>query len=520
MKKKEAPPVFKPYVMGQPSLLPPDLEEMIPANHLVRVVNEAIEQIDLSAIMARYKGGGTSSYHPQMMLKVLVYAYTQQRYSSRQIAKALRENVYFMWISGQNRPDFRTINRFRGEVMKGIIQEVFAATLEILIEAGYVKLEKYFVDGTTMEANARRYSYVWAKNTKRYKEQLGKKVEELLEEVERVNEAEDEQYGDKDLEEMGEEAQVDAEKIKKKIEELNERLKEKPKNQKLKKVVRKLEHEYLPRLEKYEQQEKLLAGRNSYSKTDPEATFMRMKEDRNTVEPRPKPGYNVQTGTENQFVVGFSVHQRPGDTGCFKPHMEALKQQLPRLPKKIIGDAGYGSEENYMYMEQEQLESYLKYNTFHKEQTRKYQQERFRAEHFPYDPEKNEFLCPGDQALTFRDTKAYTTDNGYTGAYDIYECIDCSQCALKPDCTRAKGNRRIQVNWNLRRLRTQARGNLLSEEGKQLRSRRGVEVESVFGHIKHNMRFRRFMLRGLEKVTTEWGLLCLAHNMKKLAAVS
>jgi hypothetical protein len=371
-----------------------------------------------------------------------------------------------------------------------------------------------------MEANARRYSYVWAKNTKRYKEQLGKKVEELLEEVERVNEAEDEQYGDKDLEEMGAEAQIDAEKIKKKIEELNERLKEQPKDQKLKKVVRKLEQEYLPRQEKYEEQERLLAGRNSYSKTDPEATFMRMKEDRNTAEPRPKPGYNLQTGTENQFVVGFSVHQRPGDTGCFKPHMEALKQQLPHLPKKIVGDAGYGSEENYMYLEQEQLESYLKYNTFHKEQTRKYQQEHFRAEHFPYDPEKNEFRCPADQAMVYLDTKAYTSDNGYTGAYDIYECVDCSQCALKPDCTRAKGNRQIQINWNLRRLRTQARGNLLSEEGKQLRSRRGVEVESVFGHIKHNMRFRRFMLRGLEKVTTEWGLLCLAHNMKKLATIS
>jgi transposase len=500
--------------------MPPDLEEMIPADHLVRVVNEAIEQIDLSMLMARYKGGGTSSYHPKMMLKVLVYAYTQRIYSSRQIAKALRENVYFMWISGQNRPDFRTVNRFRGEVMKGIIQEVFAAVLELLIEAGYVKLEEYFVDGTTMEANARRYSYVWAKNTKRYKEQLGKKVEQLLEEVERVNDEEDEQYGDKDLAEMGEDAQIDAEKIKKKIAELNARLKAKPEDKQIKKAVRKLEQEYLPRQEKYEEQERLLAGRNSYSKTDPEATFMRMKEDRNLAEPRPKPGYNVQTGTENQFVVGFSVHQRPGDTSCFKPHMNGLKQHLPRLPKKVVGDAGYGSEENYMYLQQEKIENYLKYNTFHKEQTPKYQQDRFRAEHFPYDPEKNQFCCPADQALIYLDTKKYTTDNGYTGQYDLYEGADCSQCALKPDCTRAKGNRQIQVNWNLRRLRTQARNNLLSEEGQDLRSRRGTEVESVFGNIKHNMGFRRFMLRGLEKVTTEWGLLCLAHNMKKLATIS
>ncbi|TEU05964.1 IS1182 family transposase [Candidatus Bathyarchaeota archaeon] len=520
MKRKEANPVFKPYVMGQPSLLPPDLEELIPEEHLVRVVNRTIEEIDLSVLLARYKGGGTSSYHPEMMLKVLVYAYTQRVYTSRKMAKALRENVYFMWISGQNRPDFRTINRFRGEVMKGIIQEVFGAVLELLIEAGYVRLEDYFVDGTTMEANARRHSYVWAKNTKRYKEQLQKKVRELLEEIERVDEEEDEQYGDRDLEEMGEEAEVDAEKIKEKIEELNERLKKKPEDQQLKKAVKTLEREYLPRQEKYEGQERLLAGRNSYSKTDPDATFMRMKEDRSNQEARPKSGYNVQTGTEGQFVVGFSVHRRPGDTSCFKPHMENLKQRLPHLPENIVGDAGYGSEENYMYLEQEKLACYLKYNTFHKEQTRKYREDRFRAEHFPYDPEKNVFRCPGDQPLTYRYSKEYTTENGYTGHYDVYECIDCSTCVLKPDCTRAKGNRQIRVNWNLRRLRDQARENLMSKEGVKLRSRRGPEVESVFGHIKHNMGFRRFILRGLEKVTTEWGILCLAHNMKKLAAIS
>ncbi len=520
MKRKETKPIFKPYIMGQPSLLPADLEEMIPEKHLVRVINETINGLKLDTLMEQYKGGGTSSYHPKMMLKVLVYAYTQGIYSSREIAKGLRENVNFMWISGHTQPNFRTLNRFRGEVMKGIIQEVFGEVLGLLIEAGYVKLEEYFVDGTTMEANARKHSYVWAKNTKRYKEQLRKKVEELLEEIEQENEEENERYGDKDLEEMGEDAQIDAEKIKKKIEELNERLKKKPKDKQVKKAIRKLEKDYLPRQEKYEEQERLLAGRNSYSKTDPGATFMRLKEDRHHAEPRPKPGYNIQTGTENQIIVGFSVHQRPGDTSCFKPHMEQQKRNLPQLPKKIIGDAGYGSEENYVYLEEEKLESYLKYNIFHKEQTKKYQQDRFRAEHFPYDPEKNEFCCPADQVLVYLDTKEYTTDNGYTGQYDLYECVDCSQCELKPECTRAKGNRQIHVNWNLRRLRDQARENLMSKEGVKLRSRRGPEIESIFGNIKQNMKFRRFTLRGLEKVTTEWGLLCLAHNMKKLAAVS
>jgi len=181
--------VYKPYVMEQPSLLPPDLEELIPENHVVRTVHATIEQLDLSILHQQYRGGGTS-----MMLKLLVYGYVEKLYSSRRIAKALRENVNFMWLSGQNRPDFRTINRFRGEVMKEIIGEVFASVLELLIEQEHVKLEDYFVDGSKLEANARRHSAVWAKNTQRYKEGVQQKIRELLEEIETANETEQEEH--------------------------------------------------------------------------------------------------------------------------------------------------------------------------------------------------------------------------------------------------------------------------------------------------------------------------------------
>jgi transposase len=520
MKKENRIPIFKPYIMGQPSLLPPDLDEMIPEKHVVRVVNEAIEGLDLEVLYQRYKGGGTSSFHPKMMLKVLVYSYTQGVYSSRKIAKGLRENINYMWLSGRNRPDFRTINRFRGEVMKGIIQEIFAEVLMVLVDAGYINLENYFVDGTIVEANARKHSAVWRKNTERYQKQLKKSVEELLEEIERENEAENERYGDKDLEEMGEDAKIDSEKLKKKIEELNERLKKNPKDKKTAKAVKKLEKNYLPRQEKYEQQERLLGERNSYSKTDPDATFMRMKEDRSLDKAWPKAAYNIQMGTENQFIVGFSIHQRPGDTSCFKPHLEQVRTNLSRLPQKVIGDAGYGSEENYIYLAENQLENYLKYNTFHQEQTKKYQADRFKAENLPYDEAHNRFHCPNGQFLAYQETRPYTTENGYHGEYAIYECQDCSQCQFKSDCFHAQGNRQIKVNWNLRRLKAQAKENLNSETGRELRSQRGEDVEAVFGHIKQNRQFRRFLLRGLEKVTTEWGLLSIASNMLKLAAVS
>jgi transposase len=163
MKRRAAAPVFKPYVMNQVALMPPTYEEKIPADHLVRLVNRAVERIDLSSLLARYAGGGNSSYHPKMLLKVLVYAYAEKIYSSRRIAKALCENLHFMWISGENTPDSWTINDFRRSRMKGVIDEVFTAVLEYLMVEGNVKLQHYFLDGAKIEADANRHQVVWAK---------------------------------------------------------------------------------------------------------------------------------------------------------------------------------------------------------------------------------------------------------------------------------------------------------------------------------------------------------------------
>ncbi len=334
---------------------------------------------------------------------------------------------------------------------------------------------------------------------------------------------------------------IDAEKLEKKITELNQRLKEQPENKKLVKAIKKMETDYLPRQKRYEEQERKLGGRSSYSKTDEAATFMRMKEDRGAKEPLPKPAYNIQTGTEDQFVVGFSLHQRSGDTTCLIPHLEGVKANLaaiagrkpgllPRgedaraclLPRHISADAGYGSEENYVYIEENKLGNYVKYNTFHREQhkhrdPRLIRKALFRSENFPYDEHTDAFTCPAGKLLTYRYTGHEKSDNGYPIETRHYEAVDCQACPFKPECTQAKGNRHIRLSFRLRRFREQAKSNLLSEQGKKLRVQRNVEVETFFGQVKHNMRFRRFHLRGLEKVRTEWGLVCIAHNMRKLA---
>ena len=500
-------------------LLPPDLEELIPSGHIVRVVDDIIEQIDLGPLIRQYKGGGTSAYHPKMLVKVIIYAYTQRVFSSRQIAKALRENINFMWLSGMNRPDHRTINRFRGQVMKRVIDEVFYAVVEHLLEQGYIDLEKYFVDGTKIEANANQYSFVWRKSTENYKAGLQEKVRALLDEIDEMEAEEEAEYGDQDLDEVGEGKEIDAEKLKEVAEKINQRLKKDPQNKTLKKAKRSLEKDFIPRQEKYEEQEKAFQGRNSYSKTDQDATFMRMKEDhmRNG---QLKAGYNIQMGTQNQFVVGYSIHQRAGDTGCLKTHLEHVKSWLGKYPQSLIADAGYGSEENYTYLQDNHVTAYVKYNTFHYEHKRRHKNRKpkYRPENFNFLSEADQYECPQGKRLSYQFTKTYVTDNGYETSRRIYGGAPCQSCPVMAECTKSKYERRLWVSVKLQKLKKAAHDRLISPKGIEVRSQRPIEVEAVFGRLKQNWGFRRFMLRGLDKVKTEWGILCIAHNLAKIAA--
>lgn len=507
--------VFKEYNMDQ-LMFPSDISESIPDKHLVRVINESVERLDIKPLLARYSGGGTSSYNPKMMLKVLVYAYTDRNYSSRRIAKAIAENVHYMWIAGGNRPDFRTINNFRSVVLKGIIEEVFASVLEMLHESGHIKLENYFLDGTKIEANANKYSFVWKKSVEKNKARLGDKVKKLFEDIEKLNEEEDEKYGE-DPVDGNLNGPIDSKKLEQKIKELNEKLAGKKENKDIKKAVEVLEEDCLERLKKYEEYEEKFGERNSFSKTDPDATFMRMKEDhmRNG---QLKPAYNIQIGTEGQFVVGFSAHQRRSDTGCLPEHLEKLKETLGgRLPENIVADSGYGSEENYRYIEESDCGNYIKYNTFHKEQKKSFRKEMFNVENFIYDEICDRYTCPAGNELVYDCTLKYKSENGFESTRRQYTCYDCEGCNFREECTKSRTGRKIQVNHELRRMKRKAVENLTSEKGIELRARRGIEVESVFGRIKNNWGFRRFMLRGLEKIKIEWGLLCIANNLTKLS---
>lgn len=504
---------FKKHLQHQLLLLPPDISSMIPDNHVVRIVDSIIDEIELSPLFNTYKGGGTSSYSPRMMLKVITYAYIGQVYTTRLIEKALRENIFFMWISGMSTPDHGTIHNFKAR-LKESVDNVFASVVEVMIKSGYVKSENIFVDGTKIEANAGRYTYVWRKNVERHETVIKEKVKNLLTHIEELQQKEDAEYGEHNLEEL--EGNISADQIEKLVDDINQKISGRPVSKETKAGITKLKKDYVPKLKKYEDQKGMLKNRNSCSKTDPDATFFRMKED-HLGSSQLKPAYNVQIATENQFILGYGVYQKAADTSVLIPFLEKVKTQLKELPQNIIADAGYGSEENYDYITASNIGNYVKYNMFDSENTNEHKKKIFLSDHFEYDKDNDQYKCPSGQILDFYRIKEIQTDNGYKSERRVYKSRSCQQCSYKGSCFKGEKDRNIEISHKLVKYKNAVRQNLISEKGIKLRKQRGVDVESVFGQIKHNHQFRRFYSRGLRNVNTEWGLLSIAHNLRKMA---
>lgn len=337
--------MFKSYITNDNLLLPPSLGEMIPQNDPVRVVHRIIEQIDLKSLYRKYSHLGSHAYHPRLMLKLIVYAYLRNVYSSRRIEELSRNDIRFLWLSGMNVPDHNTINWFRSGRLKGMLKEVFATIVKFLEAEGFVSLERAYTDGTKIESVANRYTFVWGKSIQTRTGKIAEEINELWAYAESVTK-----------QELLQEApllpeDISSEKVREVVEKIDETLRDVDCDKKIKQKVKRVKKAWPEQLERYEQQEKILQGRNSYSKTDPDATFMRMKEDymRNK---QLKPAYNVQISTNDQFITNYSLHQTTSDTTTYIEHLEQYKSLYGLYPKESIADAGYGSEENYLYAQE------------------------------------------------------------------------------------------------------------------------------------------------------------------------
>lgn len=489
-------------------LLPPSLEELVPENHMVRVVDAVIDRLDISDILSTYRGGGNSAFNPKMMLKVLVFAYLSNVYSSRRIEELLKRDIYFMWLAGMKRPDFRTINYYRGKRLKEGFDAVFTQVVRLLHEEGFVSLKVQYIDGTKIKSVANKYTFVWRGSVEKYDARLKAKTEALLRQIEQSHAIENQENPAAE--------ELTAEEVAERVERIREKVDADNLSKEERKTLKQIETDAVPRMNRYKEQLETMGSRNSYSRTDPDATFMRMKEDA-MLNGQLKPGYNVQISTENQFITNFGIYQRPTDTLTMTNYLESFKTRYGMQSDEIVADSGYGSEENYEYMFSNGMIPYVKYNMFHVEQRRGYRNNPFRVSNLFYNPEDDFYVCPMGQKMKFiRQEKRYTA-SGYQQTVSVYRASRCEGCPLRGQCHKSKGDRQIEVNHTLDDYKARARELLTSEQGLKHRSKRPIEPEAVFGQIKECGGFRRLRLKGLAGAKIDFGLKALAHNLRKLA---
>ena len=509
---------FRSYDPDQTLLFPQRIDRDIPKDDPVRILKSVIESLDLSGFKKLYHERGRSPYHPKMMLMVILYSYMNHVYSCRKIEKLLYRDIYYIWLSGYQKPDFATINRFRNRV-KNEIGHIFPLLVLILVEKGFVTLEVEYLDGTKIESKANKYTFVWRKSVERNREKLLEKIRVLLQQINEQM-AQDKAADVASLEltpqtlceisKEFKEALGSSPEAKTKEEKAAQR----GKNKMFKELERHGEKlaEYNSRLEQME-------GRNSISKTDPSATFMRMKEDA-MCNGQTKPGYNLQISSENQFITDFALFPNPTDTLTFIPFLGSFPGRYGRFPKRVVADSGYGSEENYRFMDEAGIEGFVKYNRFHLEHRPRYKPDTFHPDSLYYNEEGDYYICPMGQRMSRSGTVQTRTEGGYISESACYRAIRCKGCPLRCLCYKAKANQRtIRVNHRLNAYKRKACELLTSEEGIKERGRRCIEPEAVFGQMKSNMAYRRFRHMGKDKVLMDFTFFAIAFNIKKLCSM-
>ena len=501
---------FKSYNQNDNLLLPPCLGDYLPENHKARVVSAIIDRLDITEIERTYKGGGTSGYHPRMLLKVVVYSYLNNVYSGRKMEQLLVENIAYMWLSGRQTPDYNTINLFRSKRLAGCFDDLFTQVVVLLNEEGFVSLDVQYIDGTKIESAANKYTFVWKGSVEKNKAKLEGKVKAVLEKAEQALELE---MSEGDAEMSAEEMERRADKILNKMDEMG------ISDKKMRKAVERVKEENAPKMREHEDKLQTLGERNSYSKTDTDATFMHMKEDAMN-NGQTKPGYNVQIATENQFITNYGIFWRPADQGTLIPFLNSFEARYGRQSQEVCADSGYGSEQNYEHMFGNDILPYVKYNMFHAEDKKKRRENPFLVQNLYYNATDDYFVCPMGQHMEHVGDAVLVSDLGYKYTVSRYRTRSCRGCPMRGMCHKSGADyRTIDVSHKNNAYRRKAKELLTSERGLHHRSNRPIEPEAVFGDIKYNHGFKRFHLKSNKKVKIEFGLVAMAHNIRKYIAL-
>ena len=505
-------------------VMPLDCEVNIEKNAPVRLLNAVMERMDYSKLYAAYSRLGRIEYSPKILLKIMVYGYMRKQISSRALEACCRENLHFIYLlEGQRAPDHNTINRFRKNILtQEAGQDILCQLVVLLHERGLLSLEAAFIDGTKIEANANKYSFVWKKATAKKTEKLLKKIHDEL--PAKLKEAGirfhvPEKIAVRQLKKLWKRihARIKADGI----ELVSGKGKRKTRLQRLNEWV----DQCLAKLKQYTNDIHICGNRNSYSKTDHDATFMHMKEDymRNG---QLKPGYNVNVATCSDFIIGSYISSDRNDVHTLIPFMKQLqKNYAGRNIGSVVVDSGYESEENYCWFEAHpETELYVKPSNHEVAKHRKYRTDISRRENMAYDAQVDTYTCANGKLLQRTREKKTHTASGLEITTSVYECGECDGCPLKEKCIRACGSKKpleerhkvIYVSKRFAEQRQAMEAKISSPKGCLLRVNRSIQAEGNFAYVKQNLDFRRFLLRGSTKVAAEWLLFSLALNILHL----
>ncbi|APB30457.1 IS1182 family transposase [Vagococcus teuberi] len=503
-----------------------NLDIYLEENDIAFAIDELVESIPVDVFSVFEHRMGTSSYHPKMMLKLILCGYTQSIFSGRKIEAMSKDSIRAMWLTQSQTPNFRTINRFRvNPLVQPILQECFIQFRNQLVSQQLIDEEAIFIDGTKLEANANKYTFVWKKSTQRYEESLREKSKSYYQQL--VEEqiipsicSEDDELNTGNLKQIIDELEMKVSDLSTKIEntsDVQERKELRSERKEPKKALKAFS-DFIYRKQKYKEQHDIYNGRNSYSKTDHDATFMRMKDD-HMMNGQLKPGYNVQIATNHQYVLAYETFSNPTDFKTMISFLDTIKKSYFDLPKYIVADAGYGSEENYQaILDDFERTPLITYTMYQKEHTKKYKQNPFIPDNWIYNELADTYICPNNREVKFRNYSTRTDKSGFKRQLKIYECESCLNCPVRALCTRAKSskNRVIQRNGNWEYFKAHVRELLKEDVTGEIYRQRKIDVEPAFGNLKANLAFNRFSVRGKDKISQELGFALMALNLRKL----
>ncbi len=427
--------MFKNYNQNQVQLLPANLNENVPADHLARLISQVVDGMDTSAIERSYSDQGQHAYHPKMLIKVLVYGYSVGIRSSRKLADRLNEDLVFMWLSGRQTPDFRTIADFRKARLIDI-KTLFVQVLSLCRSLGMVRVGKVSFDGTKLKADASGNKMLYRKVLNKRKDRITEIVDEMFKEAEELDREEEKLLGNTTEHRV---KGLDLKKVQTKLNKIQRR----------KTAIDKQQTKLQAKTDDINQKLKAMRqDRNSMSSSDKHATLMKMKEGHFA------PAYNMQIATENQVILAYGLSSNRNDQRLLKPMVKEVKGNTGLYPKVAITDCGYGTKANWRFLRQEKIIAFVPYNNI-------------------------------KQELSLR------------------------RQGIKPEPPK-------RIDKELAKYKLLQKLRYLSEQGKQLMTRRKKDVEPTFGNLKRNLNFRHFHLRGKPKCLMELGLISIAHNFKKI----